>query len=272
MKKTYYFMAGMPRSGSTLLSSILNQNPRFHSGPSSPVLSFMGSLEASVVSNELYKAYPKEAQAKELMGSIIDHYYSDVTKPVVIDKNRNWTSYIPYIEQYIGQTAKIICTIRDISEVLTSFIMLIRRNGQISNDKLNFIDADLVKQDKLLTDDNRCEVLMGPGGVCGTSSTSLLNAIEKFRDKIHLVEYNMLVNNPSEVMKNLYRFLGEPYFEHTFSDLKTVHKELDNDIYGLGDMHDVKPVLAKTAPDPSTVLSAKVLEQCRNCVKVDLNK
>ena len=47
MKKTFYFMAGLPRSGSTLLSSILNQNPRFYSGPSSPVLGAMYALEAN---------------------------------------------------------------------------------------------------------------------------------------------------------------------------------------------------------------------------------
>ena len=40
-QKTYYFMAGLPRAGSTLLSAILNQNPRIYSGPSSPVTSIM---------------------------------------------------------------------------------------------------------------------------------------------------------------------------------------------------------------------------------------
>ncbi|NBP58534.1 sulfotransferase, partial [bacterium] len=36
--KKYYFISGLPRSGSTLLSAILNQNPRFYSGPNSPVV------------------------------------------------------------------------------------------------------------------------------------------------------------------------------------------------------------------------------------------
>ena len=42
-EKTFYFMTGLPRSGSTLLSSILNQNPKFYSGPSSPVVSTIGA-------------------------------------------------------------------------------------------------------------------------------------------------------------------------------------------------------------------------------------
>ena len=67
--KTFYFMAGLPRSGSTLLSSILNQNPRFYSGPSSPVLGAMYAVEETFTSNELYTGYPKPDQAIEVIGS-----------------------------------------------------------------------------------------------------------------------------------------------------------------------------------------------------------
>ncbi|MBD9680249.1 sulfotransferase, partial [Pseudomonas sp. PDM18] len=35
--QNFHFISGLPRSGSTLLSAILLQNPRFHAGMSSPV-------------------------------------------------------------------------------------------------------------------------------------------------------------------------------------------------------------------------------------------
>jgi len=76
--KKYYFMSGLPRSGSTLLSSILNQNPRMHSGPSSPVVATMLALESSLSNDELYLAYPKPDQARKIISSVIDNYYSDV--------------------------------------------------------------------------------------------------------------------------------------------------------------------------------------------------
>ena len=79
-KKTYYFMAGLPRSGSTMLSAILNQNPRFYSGPSSPVTGTMVALEDHLANDELYLAYPKREQVKGLIADIINHYYSDVEK------------------------------------------------------------------------------------------------------------------------------------------------------------------------------------------------
>jgi sulfotransferase len=42
--KTYNFISGLPRSGSTLLSSILKQNPRFTSGISDPLSSYAHSI------------------------------------------------------------------------------------------------------------------------------------------------------------------------------------------------------------------------------------
>ena len=35
--KNYYFISGLPRSGSTLLSTILSQNPDFYADISSPL-------------------------------------------------------------------------------------------------------------------------------------------------------------------------------------------------------------------------------------------
>ena len=37
-KKTYFFLSGLPRSGTTLLGAILEQNPNIYVGATSPVL------------------------------------------------------------------------------------------------------------------------------------------------------------------------------------------------------------------------------------------
>jgi sulfotransferase len=44
--KQLHFISGLPRSGSTLLASILRQTPQFHAAMSSPVAPMMnGALE-----------------------------------------------------------------------------------------------------------------------------------------------------------------------------------------------------------------------------------
>ena len=123
--KKYYFMSGLPRSGSTLLSSILNQNPRMYSGPSSPVVAIMLTLENAISNDELFLAFPKAEQAGKIISSVIENYYSDVDKPVIIDKNRSWVNRVHYIPGYFGVEAKILCPVRNVDEILTSFI----RNG-----------------------------------------------------------------------------------------------------------------------------------------------
>ena len=259
-------MAGLPRSGSTVLSAILNQNPRFYSGPSSPVLSTMYAVENHLANDELFHGYPKPEQAKNIISSIIHQFYDDIQKPVVIDKNRAWTGRVPYIEGYIGQQAKIICPVRDIDEILTSMIMMIRRNPyQEGQPKINFIDEQLVKQNIPLSDDNRCEYIAGPNGILGQSLNAIVEGLKQgFSNRIHFVEYCDIINNPEETLSKLYEFLGEEYYEHTFEGLENKNQERDLITYGLADMHKVHSKLESTASNPKEILSQTILDRCNN--------
>lgn len=264
-QKTYYFMAGLPRSGSTLLSSILNQNPRFYSGPSSPVLSTMFVIENHLLQDELYHGYPKPDQMNGMIGDVINHFYSDVEQPVIIDKNRAWVARVPYIEGYIKQNAKIICPVRDIEEILTSMIMMIRRNPyKEGNPRINFIDEQLVKLNIPINDNNRCEYIAGPDGILGQSLNAIMEGINAgFGNRFHYVEYNDLVNRPKETLNKLYEFLGEEPFDHKFEDLENSNRERDMETYGLEDMHEVRSSLKSTAKDPKQVLSKYVIDRCK---------
>jgi len=263
-KKKYYFMAGLPRSGSTMLSAILNQNPRFYCGPSSPVVPTMLALEQSLQQDELFLAYPKMEFGKNLISSVIDFYYADIDKPVVFEKNRSWVNRMEYISGYFGiQTPKVIYPVRDVAEILASFISMIKRNPHIVNERLNFIDQSLVQSGIPLNDENRCKAIAGPG-ILGQSFDGLRKALaEGYRANIHFVEYKDLVNNPRETMKKIYEFLGEPEYHHDFKNLKNVHQEDDARIYGFTDMHEVRPEVKSVALPPEDVLPASVLDSVR---------
>jgi len=264
MAKTYYFMSGLPRSGSTLLSSILNQNPRFHSGPSSPVVPTMLALEQSLSNDELFLAYPKTDQAAKIIASVIVNWYSDIDRPVIFDKNRSWVNRLHYIPGYFGIEPKVICPVRNIDEILTSFISMYRRNPYTGQGKVNFMDEMLIKSNIPLNDDNRCEFLASPMGILGQSYNGLKQAIMEGKQKsLHFVEYDDLMNSPEETMRKIYEFLGEEYYKHDFSSIKNLHQERDQEVYGLGDMHNVRETLNKVSADPKEVLSEKILAQCR---------
>src|SRR5438874_8813939 len=48
--RKFHFISGLPRSGSTLLAAILNQNPRFRAGMTSPLADIMGVVIAEASS------------------------------------------------------------------------------------------------------------------------------------------------------------------------------------------------------------------------------
>ena len=263
MSKKFYFMAGLPRAGSTLLSTLLNQNPRFYSGPSSPVLGAMYNIHDDFQSNELYTGYPKPNQVNEIIGSVIEHWYSDIDKPVVIDKNRAWCARVPFIEGYIKQEAKIIVPVRRVDEILASILTMIKRNPfKEGQPRINFVDEQLVKFNIPINDENRCQYLLtGQGGIVYESlNATKLGVDEGHSDKFHYVDYNDLVNDPQRELNKIYTFLGEESFEHTFDNLSNQHRENDITTYGLGDMHEVHSKLEKISSNPSDVLPSSIIE------------
>ena len=263
MSKKFYFMAGLPRAGSTLLSTLLNQNPRFYSGPSSPVLGAMYSVHENFLENELYTGYPKPDQVNEIIGSVIKHWYSDVEEEVIFDKNRAWCARVPFIEGYIKQEAKIIVPVRRVDEILTSLLTMVHRNTFVEGQpRINFVDEQLVKANIPISDETRCQYLLTmKGGIVWESlNATKMGVDEGHGDKFLFVDYNDLVTDPQKELNDIYEFLGEEPFEHTFDNLSNEHREDDLTTYGLSDMHEVHSKLEKTSPDPSEVLPQSILD------------
>ena len=260
--KKFYFMAGLPRAGSTLLSTLLNQNPRFHSGPSSPVLGAMYATHDNFISNELYTGYPKPDSVNKIIGSIIENWYYDIKKPVIIDKNRAWCARVPFIEGYIKQEAKIIVPVRRIDEILASILTMIKRNPfKDGQPRINFVDEYLVKANIPINDETRCQHLLNNDGIVWESlNATKLGVDEGHSNKFHYVDYNDLVNDPQGELNKIYTFLGEESFPHSFDNLSNQHREDDITTYGLGDMHEVHSKLEKTSSDPSEVLPSSIIE------------
>ena len=266
MDKTYYFMAGLPRAGSTLLSTLLNQNPRFYSGPSSPVLGAMYTVHDNFQSNELYTGYPKPDQVNSIVGSVIRHWYDDVEEEVIFDKNRAWTARVPFIEGYIRQQAKIIVPVRRVDEILTSMLTMIHRNPfEEGQPKINFVDEQLVKNNIPINDENRCHHLINQGGIVWESlNATKLGMEEGYGDRFLFVDYNDLVEDPQNELNYIYEFLDEEPYEHTFDNLFNKHREDDLTTYGLGDMHKVHSKLKKTSSNPDEVLPDSIIELYTN--------
>jgi sulfotransferase len=258
MHKTYFFESGLPRSGSTLLSAILNQNPDIHCGAISPVLEIMYYTEQYFEGSEQALAYPKPAQHHKIISSVIDNYYSDRTEPIICDKCRAWPNNVDRLQEYITKTPKILCPVRDVVEILASFIQMIHRNSN----QVSFVDKAIIEKGYTPTDDNRCDYLMCPEGIVDQSLYAFGEGFRKGCEKyMHMIEYNDLVNRPEETMHKVYKFLEIPEYKHDFGNVSHKYRERDNEVYGLSDMHEVRKQVKRTSKRPEEVLSDYVLNK-----------
>jgi sulfotransferase len=128
--KQFVALSGLPRTGSTLLSSILSQNPEIHAEGNSAVCQLMWDMQQSVLNSEQIKASNKDV-LDALVKPIPHTYYSDVKKPIVVDKCRSWAlpANMQMLNQYFDKTPKVIVLVRPLVEIVASFMALRKANG-----------------------------------------------------------------------------------------------------------------------------------------------
>jgi len=258
--KSYFFLAGLPRAGSTLLGSILYQNPDIYVSPTSPLLEFLVSFDVIFKRSPIYNAFPKDDFRIRTLSRICDDWYSDIDSPIVIDKGRGWPGAIQYAE-LLTNNIKIICSVRSVLEILSSWIILNKKSPN------SFIDNALKQMNLPLTDDNCCDLLMQEGR--GPVEQSLFSIKEGMRIQneglsnhnnfLHFVEYDDLVSDTQSTISKIYDFIGLPVYNHRYENIKNSPEE--NDIYGMPTMHKVRPTILKEENNPEKVLSKKIIEK-----------
>ena len=124
-----HFVAGLPRSGSTLLLNILGQNPRFRVGSTSGIMDVMFGVRNNWDKLIEFRASPNPEGKLRVLRGILESYYADSELPVVFDKCRGWisTGMLEMAETVLGRNVKILVPVRDLREVLASFEKLHRK-------------------------------------------------------------------------------------------------------------------------------------------------
>ena len=251
-----YFLAGLPRSGITLLGSILNQNPNIYVGPTSPILEILIGMDRVLKQSLTFQAFPNDQFTTNMASRLFNDWYSDNDSQIIIDKNRGWTGMLQAAEM-ITENVKIICPVRSVADILSSWIMLNRKSKS-----LTFVDHAVKQRGWRLTDENRCMYFMDlQSGSVKQSLNSLAKIyVEKRMDVVHLVEYEDLINKTDESIKAIYKFLGIAEYKHQYTNIKNKHREND-EIYGMKDLHKVRKTISKSNNDPERVLGKKIIEK-----------
>ena len=83
--KKLFFLIAQPRSGNTLLASILNQNPDIACTGNSITLEIMKTLYL-LKEDETFKNFPDHKSLDNVLSSVYDNYYKDWPQRIIIDR------------------------------------------------------------------------------------------------------------------------------------------------------------------------------------------
>ena len=216
--KELFFISGLPRSGSTLLSAILRQNTEFYADISSPVQGLVTSA-INVITGSESNHLIGEDKRKSILRSMFNAYYDAVEPSTVFDTSRGWTAKTSLLKALYPDT-KIICCVRDLPWILDSFERISAKN--------TLWNATLTDDEASQTVTTRCDAMMDvkKEGQVVKPYYFLEEGLLLNPDMILLVEYESLCKQPESVMREIYEFIDKPYFDHDFMNV-----EYENEVY-----------------------------------------
>jgi sulfotransferase len=220
--KKFVLTAGLPRAGSTLLGTILNQNPRFEASISGPLARFVRAIITESSSQGGYKYECPPERRKRLIAGLFDNYHDTPGKQVYFNHNRGWPLLLPTVKDLYPDLKMILC-VRDIGWVLDSFETLVRKNP--------YSFTSMFSPDENVNVYSRCETLLNPSRTLGFAYSAVKQAItSEHKSSIMLLEYEQLARNPEQTLRALYNFIEEPHYQHDFNDVEASYDEFDDDI------------------------------------------
>ena len=229
------FLSSIPRSGSTLLTSLLNQRPDVYATTTSNLCNTLGAAVASWEDDITTKAQGgTEKDLIRILKSIVESRYT--TKNVVFDKSRDWPSpnIVNTMKKVQGEV-KIVATVRPVTECLASLVKIAKPTNV----------QDFCKNSELAKH-------------VFDSYHTLKRGYELNPENFLLIEYDNLVNNPQKELDKIAVFSCLDLFTHEFDNVAD-SKEDDN-AWGYKDLHKVRKKVSKKKYSARNTLGSELYD------------
>lgn len=253
MGKQVFFLSGLPRTGSTLLGSLLAQNPTIHVTPTSPLYPLLVSANETLNSLSVQYTFNQIETGHKLYPAMARAVHAHILEPIIFDKHRGWPRHVEAIKSIINPKARVICTVRPIAEIITSYCVL------ADKDPKNFIDTELTKRGKFISNETRAELLWSE--YMKVPYDNVIQGLKTHPDNILLVNYRDLVSNPAAELARIYTFTGiKSWAGHVFKGIVNSCAEDKDAAWGMHDLHTIRPDLEMRSPSPNMYLSQAAIE------------
>jgi sulfotransferase len=244
--KTLHFLSGLPRSGSTLLASILNQNPQVYVTPTSPMLNVTVKMQDAWREDPTVKANYFEEQARNITKAVLPAFWQHRPEPIIIDKGRGWAKNMLTANALFEKKIKVIVMERDLPSIMASWLTIIRKQKEC------YLDETIMRKGFPPTDDNRmAEMWFDMVKDCMEGTYQIKKEVP---DQIVVVTYDDLMNDARTQLQRIEDFLELPKFNYDFENI--INDTVDDDLvaWGFDGLHTIRPKLEKTAKDPRIIL------------------
>ena len=218
----------------------------------SPVGSLLAGMLGQFGAGSEFSPVITREQRRRLLRGLFDSYYSDKPdKAVIFDTNRMWCAKLPAVIDLFPQ-ARIVACVRNVAWIMDSIERLYR--------------ADPYENTRLFVDDverntvySRVETLAQRNRLVGFPWAALKEAyFGEHAQSLLLVDYDLLSQAPEKILRLIYDFIEEPWFEHDFEHVEYDAPEFDLAL-GLSGLHRVRPKVGLQSR--ATILPPDLFEQ-----------
>lgn len=220
----YQFISGLPRSGSTLLASLLNQNPACSASIMSPVGRLVtDTLTAMGPANEA-ESFINDDQRRHVIQAVMDGFYFNDFHNIIFDNNRRWTANAGVLAACFPDS-KIVCCLRNPAAIVDSFERLFQEHP-LRMSVIYGAQANLSVYE-------RAGELMKPTGVVGFSLNAFRTAFfGPYRDRLVLVSYDDLARFPAQIMEEVTTALDLPKHNYRYDAIEQIPgiEQFDNEV------------------------------------------
>lgn len=239
--KQYYFFCSLPRSGSTYLSSVLNQSKQIQVSANSILPDILFQLD-SMKQTEHFLNFPYHQGIDNLINNCFSTYYQNINTKCILDKSVWGTPYNLNLLKKIFKERKFLILTRPLVDCLASFI----------------------KIEKPKNVSKRCSELMNKEhGVFGKSIWSITNLIHN-KENYLKINYHHLLENADDQIKNIFNFFDLQHESLNTTNIKSFNfadTEYNDNILK-GNFHELK----KSEYKPSDFLPRKIIEEYKNII------
>ena len=194
-----------------MFASIMNQNPKIVCTANSITLEIMKDLFL-LKQTDVFKNYPDNKSLDNVLDVVYDNYYKDWPQRIIIDRGPVTTpGNFALMKKHFKRPFKCIVLLRDLMDVLASYMKWYTKNPDAFPNKYN-----------CKNDDEKLSMIMNKDGAVAKDLQAIKNSYN-YPEMCLYIKYNDLVSQPEQEIKKIYDFIGEPYFNHNFKDLKQIN-------------------------------------------------